>query len=190
MSEPPLYERDPEAWNKYLAEGNVKQARKRVAVDALLRDRNGRILVVKPNYKPGWDLPGGMVEANEAPVDGLRRELAEELGLHVPSLRLLCIDWVPPHGPWDDQLSFIFDGGVVTTEIRVSASDSELTEVRFVDRGELRSLLRDDSGGGRRLRSTFYGARHVLAICTMESRQRASISGKSSGPPPLDRDRS
>ncbi|HZU16176.1 MAG TPA: NUDIX hydrolase [Candidatus Dormibacteraeota bacterium] len=143
MSEPPLYERDPEAWNKYLAEGNVKQARKRVAVDALLRDRNGRVLVVKPNYKPGWDLPGGMVEANEAPVDGLRRELAEELGLHVPSFRLLCIDWVPPHGPWDDQLSFIFDGGVVTTKVRVSASDSELTEVRFVDRGELRSLLRD-----------------------------------------------
>ncbi|HZV50601.1 MAG TPA: NUDIX hydrolase [Candidatus Dormibacteraeota bacterium] len=138
----PLYERDPEAWNKYLAEGNAKQARKRVAVDALLRDHDARVLVVKPNYKPGWDLPGGMVEANEAPVDALRRELAEELDLHVLSFRLLCIDWVPPHGPWDDQLALIFDGGVVTTEIRISASDRELAEVRFVDSSELRSLLR------------------------------------------------
>ncbi len=29
-SEAPLYERDPEAWKAYLAEGNAKQARKRV----------------------------------------------------------------------------------------------------------------------------------------------------------------
>ena len=32
-----LYERDPEAWNAYLAEGNAKQARKRVSADAIVR---------------------------------------------------------------------------------------------------------------------------------------------------------
>src|SRR5690349_17461511 len=101
----PLYKRDPEAWNAYLAEGNAKQARKRVSVDALIHDQENRILVVKPTYKPGWDLPGGMVEANEAPLDALRRELGEELGLSLPILSLLSIDWVPPHGPWDDQLA-------------------------------------------------------------------------------------
>ncbi|WP_405778860.1 NUDIX domain-containing protein [Streptomyces sp. NBC_01378] len=56
---------DPEAWNAYLAEGNAKQARKRVAADVLLRDADGQVLLVNPTYKPGWDLPGGMVEANE-----------------------------------------------------------------------------------------------------------------------------
>src|SRR5271165_6955106 len=52
-SEAPLYERDPEAWNAYLAEGNAKQARKRVSADAILRDAQGRILLVDPRYKLG-----------------------------------------------------------------------------------------------------------------------------------------
>lgn len=52
---------DTDAWNAYLAEGNAKQARKRVAADVLLRDPSGRVLLVNPTYKPGWDLPGGML---------------------------------------------------------------------------------------------------------------------------------
>ena len=64
----PLYRRDPEAWQQHLAEGNAKQPRKRVGADAILRDSYGRILLVDPDYKPDWDLPGGMVEANEPPV--------------------------------------------------------------------------------------------------------------------------
>lgn len=140
----PLYERDPEAWNAYLAEGNAKQPRKRVAVDALIWNDTGRILVVKPNYKPGWDLPGGMVEANEPPLDGLRRELAEELDLHPDRFRLLCVDWVPPHGPWDDQLAFIFDAGTIpgAERDRLSLHDNELGEYQFVEPNELSELLR------------------------------------------------
>lgn len=112
-AEEPLYRRDPEAWQRHLAEGNAKQARKRVGADAILRDDQGRILLVDPEYKPDWDLPGGMIEANEPPIDGLLRELKEELNLELTSgqLSLACIDWVSPHGPWDDSLMFIFDGG-------------------------------------------------------------------------------
>ncbi|ALO09518.1 NUDIX hydrolase [Streptomyces venezuelae] len=102
---------DPDVWNAYLAEGNAKQARKRVAADVLLRDPAGRVLVVNPTYKPGWDLPGGMVEANEPPETAVSRELREELGLEVTLRGLLVVDWVAPHGPWDDQIAFVFDGG-------------------------------------------------------------------------------
>lgn len=42
----------------HLAEGNARQARKRVAADVLIRDTAGRVLVVDPSYKEGWDLPG------------------------------------------------------------------------------------------------------------------------------------
>jgi 8-oxo-dGTP diphosphatase len=57
--EAPLYERDPEAWQAHLAEGNAIQPRKRVGADVLLRDHQGRILLVDPRYKPDWDAPGG-----------------------------------------------------------------------------------------------------------------------------------
>ena len=125
-----LYESDPQAWNAYLAEGNAKQARKRISADAILRDDSGRILLVDPKYKPDWDLPGGMAEANEPPADAVRRELREELGFNMRLGELLCVDWVSPHGPWDDLINFIFDGGVLSV--------ADVKSLRLVD-GELGS---------------------------------------------------
>jgi 8-oxo-dGTP diphosphatase len=74
MSSQPLYRRDPAAWQAHLAEGNATQPRKRVSADALIRDLQGRILLVDPGYKPGWDLPGGMAEANESPAACIQRD--------------------------------------------------------------------------------------------------------------------
>jgi 8-oxo-dGTP pyrophosphatase MutT (NUDIX family) len=134
-TEQPLYQRDPQAWQEHLAEGNAKQARKRVGADALLRDPQGRILLVDPKYKPDWDLPGGMTEANEPPIDALRRELTEELGLEIAArdITLLCVDWVSPHGPWDDSLMFIFNAGTLTADqiAGLRLTDSELAAYEF-----------------------------------------------------------
>ncbi len=142
--QPPLYERDPEAWNAHLAEGNRTQARKRVGADVLFRDEAGRILLVDPTYKPDWDLPGGMAEANESPLAAAIREVREELGIEYLGGRLLVVDWVPPHGPWDDSLMFIFDGGVLTAEQRASIQldDTELRQALFVTDEESKGLLR------------------------------------------------
>lgn len=134
---------DPEAWNAYLAEGNAKQPRKRVAADVLLRDAAGRVLLVNPTYKPGWDLPGGMAEANEPPEETVARELREELGLDVVVHGLLVVDWVAPHGPWDDQIAFVFDGGTIDVERKPMPHDEELSEARFVDPAKAGGLLQD-----------------------------------------------
>lgn len=140
----PLYQRDPEAWQAHLAEGNRTQPRKRVGADVLFLDDTGRILLVDPKYKPDWDLLGGMAEANEPPLDAARREVKEELGIDFVGGRLLVVDWVAPHGPWDDSLMFIFDGGALTEDqqTRISLRDHELNEFRFCDPNEAAVLLR------------------------------------------------
>lgn len=143
-SEMPLYQRDPEAWQAYLAEGNAKQPRKRVSADVLLRDKHGRILLVDPEYKPDWDMPGGMAEANEPPKRAVERELKEELDLDIQVGRLLCVDWVSPHGPWDDLLVFIFDGGELSDEqiAGLKLHDEELNAFEFCSSEQAAKRLR------------------------------------------------
>lgn len=143
-SDVPLYRRDPVAWQAYLAEGNATQPRKRVGADVVVRNRNGLLLLVNPSYKPDWDLPGGMAEANEPPHEAARRELVEELGLQVEIRRLLCVDWVSPHGPWDDSLMFVFDGGEITDHAaaRLRATDGELSDFRFYSPDDAAQRLR------------------------------------------------
>jgi len=143
-SEPPLYKRDPQAWRAHLAQGNATQPRKRVSADAIIRDSQGRLLLVDPTYKPDWDTPGGMAEANEPPHLAVRRELKEELGLDVHIHRLLCIDWVAPHGPWDDLLVFVFDGGTLTEQqiSMLRPVDTEIAAIEFCDEQQAAQRLR------------------------------------------------
>ena len=143
-SNEPLYERDPEAWRAHLAEGNAKQPRKRVSADVILRDHLGRMLLVDPKYKPDWDMPGGMAEANEPPHQAVHRELEEELGLDLQVGTLLCVDWVSPHGPWDDLLAFIFDGGELTDEqiVGLKLRDDELAAFEFCTEDQAQQRLR------------------------------------------------
>lgn len=137
-------EQDEAARFTHLAEGNARQARKRVAADLLIRDAAGRVLLVDPTYKPDWDLPGGMAEANEPPRAAVVRELAEELGLALTPGRLLAVEWVVPHGPWDDQLVFVFDGGVLDGQqvATLRITDPELARFAFVPLAEAQPLLR------------------------------------------------
>ena len=51
----------------------------RVAAGALIRNPAGQILLVKPTYKDGWDIPGGYVEPGESPGAACLRELKEEI---------------------------------------------------------------------------------------------------------------
>lgn len=88
-----------DSYYAYLAEGNARQARKRVAADVLIRDQEDRVLLVDPTYKSSWDLPCGMVEANESPQTAAARELREELNLHIPiGRRDAHLDGLPDAG--------------------------------------------------------------------------------------------
>lgn len=60
-------------------------------VGAILRDGEGRILMVRHSYgAPGWTLPGGGHARREDPEQAVRRELREELGIEIDALELIA----------------------------------------------------------------------------------------------------
>lgn len=84
---------------------------KRVIVQGMVHDGNGRLLLCELTYKQDWDLVGGVAEPAESPVASLEREVREELGVDLPVGGLLAVDWLPPYRQWRDALLLVFDLG-------------------------------------------------------------------------------
>jgi len=111
---------------------------------ALFRDAQGRVLLVEPNYRAGWALPGGTIESDEgeSPRQGARRETLEEIGLDRELGRLLAVDWVlgadrPP------LVAYVYDGGVLDEDDlgAIRLQETELLSWRLVPREELTDHL-------------------------------------------------
>ncbi|MFJ9714779.1 NUDIX domain-containing protein [Streptomyces sp. NPDC101213] len=110
----------------------------------LFRDARGRVLLVEPNYRAGWVLPGGTIESDdgETPRRGARRETLEEIGLDREPGRLLAVDWVrgqnrPP------LVAYVYDGGILDEEDlkAIRLQEEELLSWRLVPREELADHL-------------------------------------------------
>jgi 8-oxo-dGTP pyrophosphatase MutT (NUDIX family) len=116
---------------------------KRMGAGAIFFDSVGKILIVKPSYKDGWEVPGGVVEDNESPRKAAEREILEELGLPKHLSTLLCVDYQDANGMKTESLMFIFDGGVLSDdEIKcIKLDGKELIEFRFVKIEEASKLL-------------------------------------------------
>ncbi|MGW7526074.1 NUDIX domain-containing protein [Streptomyces sp. NPDC054783] len=111
---------------------------------ALFRDAEGRVLLVEPNYREGWALPGGTIESDdgETPRQGARRETLEEIGLDREPGRLLSVDWV--HGAGRPPLvAYLYDGGVLTeADLKaIRLQEEELLSWRLVPHEEITDHL-------------------------------------------------
>ncbi|OLZ64531.1 NUDIX hydrolase [Streptomyces sp. IMTB 2501] len=111
---------------------------------ALFRDAEGRVLLVEPNYREGWALPGGTIESDdgETPRQGARRETLEEIGLDREPGRLLAVDWV--HGTARPPLvAYLYDGGVLAeTDLKaIRLQEEELLSWRLVPREQITAHL-------------------------------------------------
>jgi ADP-ribose pyrophosphatase YjhB (NUDIX family) len=111
---------------------------------ALFRDTEGRVLLVEPNYREGWALPGGTIESDdgETPRQGARRETLEEIGLDRELGRLLAVDWVYRTG-WPPLVAYLYDGGVLGEDDlkAIRLQEEELLSWRLVPREELGDYL-------------------------------------------------
>ena len=115
--------------------------KKRMGAAVLIRDEQGRILVVEPTYKTTWELPGGAVEADESPRRTCVREVEEELGLTIPVGRLLCLEWQGPEPDRSESLMFVYDGGVMSDASQIRLPPDELASFRFAELGHLDALM-------------------------------------------------
>jgi 8-oxo-dGTP diphosphatase len=125
-----------------VADDPLDRSRCYVAAGVLFFDDAGRVLLVQPNYKDHWDIPGGYVETEETPAQAAAREVREELNIQVLVGPLLVADWAP-HPDEGDKLLFVFDGGTLTPDqldgVRLQAD--ELASYAFCDPAEAATLL-------------------------------------------------
>jgi 8-oxo-dGTP diphosphatase len=112
------------------------------AAAALFFSPSGEVLIVKPNYRPLWSLPGGVLEDGEAPSVGCAREVREEIGLDITLGPLLSVTWIAVE---DDRprpmVAFVFDGGELPAAPQIVLQEAELDDWRFVPVDSLRSYL-------------------------------------------------
>jgi ADP-ribose pyrophosphatase YjhB (NUDIX family) len=117
-------------------------AQPRTAAGVLFFDVDDRVLLVKPTYKPGWEIPGGYLHPGETPTEGAAREVKEELDITPPVGRLLVADWAP-HATEGDKLLFVFDGGILPAETReqITVDGVEISEYAYYPAEQLDSML-------------------------------------------------
>ena len=104
----------------------------------LVRGRKGRLLILKPTYKGGWTVPGGVIEIGESPWEACRRETKEECGLDVTDGRLV---WLIGNSPRPRPgrpggMRFLFDCAVfddlAVWARRWSCKPAEIAESRIL----------------------------------------------------------
>jgi 8-oxo-dGTP pyrophosphatase MutT (NUDIX family) len=117
-----------------------KQPAKRIGAAAWIEDSEGKILIAKPTYKKGWTLIGGLVDANESPLNAVIRETREEIGIALTPERFTLAGYrfVEPRNGRTEDSQLYFRVKLTTEEAAaITLQDGELSEFRFVSIAEL-----------------------------------------------------
>lgn len=138
--------------------------KKRVSAGCIFLDESGRLLIVNPTYKDGWEIPGGVVEANESPLNACIREIREELDLERRPEALLCVNFTAETAQRTESINFIFYGGVLSADAiaAIRLPPKELGEFRFLEPKEAAVFLK------RRLRNRVaHSLAAIQTACTV-----------------------
>jgi 8-oxo-dGTP diphosphatase len=133
-----------------------------VSAGALIFDRAGRLLILKPTYKKGWTIPGGVMEADgETPWQACRREVREECGIEVDRGRLAAMDFRRPRPGRAGGVRFLFDCGQLSDQVLagIAVQPEEVSEYRLAALPDALGLLRGPIR--RRVRAATRGLRLV-----------------------------
>ncbi|WP_305779288.1 NUDIX hydrolase [Nocardia nova] len=115
----------------------------KVAVSAVVRDDDGRILLIRRTDNDRYSVPGGGMELGETVADAVVREVEEETGILVRATTLVGVFSNPNHviayddGEVRQEFSICFAAEPIGGELR---SSSESKEVLWVDPADLADL--------------------------------------------------
>ncbi len=120
--------------------------RKAIGAGMLLFNTQGELLIVKPDYREDWLLPGGSSEVDESPLQCAIRETEEEIGLTISAPTLVGVSHRPARGMRPESVLFIFHGGTLTDSdiARIHLQESEIEDMRFLPMEEALSLLSEN----------------------------------------------
>ena len=104
--------------------------------------KDGKVLVTLRGVEPEkgrWDIPGGFLSEGEEPIEGLRRELREELGVEIDVSVEDCVSMVPHrYGPEGDFVLAL--GFLARLKSGEPAAADDVAEFRWVTADEVDAL--------------------------------------------------
>lgn len=108
--------------------------KKQVGNAVLFFNSEGELLILKPNYKNAWLVPGGSNDNDESPLKSALREVKEEIGLEISEIKLVGVYYQAKKEFQIDSLKFIFSGGILSEKqiSEIKLEREELDEYRFV----------------------------------------------------------
>jgi 8-oxo-dGTP diphosphatase len=112
----------------------------RLTVDAFVRDRRGRLLLVRrgrPPFIGMWALPGGFCEYGETTETCCARETLEETGVAVRVEKLLGVYSDPKRDPRGHTVTVLYAARPVRGEAKGS---DDAAEARWFTKKEIREL--------------------------------------------------
>lgn len=116
--------------------------KKRIGAGVLLFYKHD-LLIVQPTYYSGWILPGGTIEGEESPLEGLYREVKEELSITVEVTQLLSVDYISNRDVKGEYIQFLFAAKDLTeTQAQhIRLPPHELRDFKFVNIENAMELL-------------------------------------------------
>lgn len=109
----------------------------RVSIKGLIRNSEGKVLVVKETGRTWWDLPGGGMDHGENIKSALAREMHEEVGLTGDfTYKVIAVDnpgFLSHANVW--QLRLIFE---VTPVTLPTEAGNDADEIHYINPSELK----------------------------------------------------
>lgn len=112
-----------------------------LGVGAIILDRN-RVLLVERGRSPlkgYWSLPGGVLETGERLEDGIRREVREETGLEIRSLKVVEIfERIMLDSDGNPEYHYVLIDYLCRVAGGILAAADDVSRVAWVPRDELK----------------------------------------------------